>query len=213
MLNISKKEMFTNKNGFRKCFRKVKGMGHSVVENADPICKELLEEASTFVTAAPRADFTESELADLTSFLESCGNVFVRAHEGGLKSNLNKFLSSYGIEVNEDALLRTVYYTFLHPKEVLITSGVKSKLFQKTVEKLQEQKKGKKARNFETEDEEEDGNRDLKFPFVYVAFELDSQLARLNSPNSNTLDTRTVQHSTQKDPHYLFSTLASSPIP
>ena len=166
MFNISKKEMFTNKNGFRKCFRKVKGMGHSVVENADPICKELLEEASTFVTAAPRADFTESELADLTSFLEGGGNVFVLAHEGGLKSNLNNFLSSYGIEVNEDALLRTVYYKFLHPKEVLITSGVKSKLFQKTVEKLQEQKKGKKARSFEAEDEEEDGNRDLKFPFV-----------------------------------------------
>ena len=135
----------------------------------------------------------------------------------GLKSNLNKFLSSYGIEVNEDALLRTVYYKFLHPKEVLITSGVKSKLFQKTVEKLQEQKKGKKSRNFETEDEEEDGNRDFKFPFVYVAFELDStcltRLAQLNSPNSNTLDTRTAQHSTQKDPHYLFSTLDSSPIP
>ena len=138
--------MFTNKNGFRKCFRKVKSMGHSVVESADPICKELLAEASTFVMAAPRADFTDAELADLTSFLENCGNILVLAHEGGLKSNLNKLLNSYGIEVNEDALLRTVYYKFVHPKEVLITSGVKSKVFQKLAEKLQEQKKGKKKR-------------------------------------------------------------------
>ena len=142
-------------------------MGHSVVESADPICKELLAEASTFVMAAPRADFTDAELADLTLFLESGGNLLVLAHEGGLKSNLNKFLNSYGIEVNEDALLRTVYYKFLHPKEVLITSGVKSKVFQKLAEKLQEQKKGKKKRSFETEEEDEDGHEDVKFPFVY----------------------------------------------
>ena len=117
--------------------------------------------------AAPRADFTDAELADLTSFLEDGGNLLVLAHEGGLKSNLNKLLNSYGIEVNEDALLRTVYYKFLHPKEVLITSGVKSKVFQKLAEKLQEQKKGKKKRSFENEEEDDEGNEDFKFPFVY----------------------------------------------
>ena len=34
----------------------------------------------------------------------------------GLKSNLNKLLNSYGIELSEDALLRR-RYKFLHPKK------------------------------------------------------------------------------------------------
>ena len=167
MFDTSKKELFTNKTGYRKCFRKVKSMGHSVAENADTICKELLSEVSTLVLAAPRADFKDEELNALEEYLENGGNILVLGHEGGLKCNLGKLLSKYGITVNSDVLLRTVYYKFLHPKEVLITSGVKSKIFLKHVEKIKEQKKGKKKRHFENEDDDEESNQDVKFPFVY----------------------------------------------
>jgi intraflagellar transport protein 52 len=53
--------------------------------------------------------------------------VLFLAAEGGEResgSNVNKFLSNYGIKVNTDAAVRTVYYKYLHPKEVLVTNGV-----------------------------------------------------------------------------------------
>merc|ERR1711998_26659 len=39
-------------------------------------------------------------------------------------TNINFFLEENGINVNEDAVVRTVYYKYHHPKEVYIGNGV-----------------------------------------------------------------------------------------
>ncbi|XP_068677841.1 intraflagellar transport protein 52 homolog [Montipora foliosa] len=47
--------------------------------------------------------------------------------EGGesrFDTNINFLLEDYGIMVNNDSVVRTVYYKYFHPKEVLISNGV-----------------------------------------------------------------------------------------
>jgi intraflagellar transport protein 52 len=49
------------------------------------------------------------------------------AGEGGesaLDTNFNYFLEEYGMSVNGDAVARTLYYKYFHPKEVYVTNGI-----------------------------------------------------------------------------------------
>ena len=40
------------------------------------------------------------------------------------ETNINFFLEEYGIMINNDAVVRTNYHKYFHPKEVLISNGV-----------------------------------------------------------------------------------------
>jgi len=63
----------------------------------------------------------------MKAYLANGGAVMLFLNEGGdveAGSNVNDFLEEYGISVNGDSVLRTVYYKYLHPKEVFISSGV-----------------------------------------------------------------------------------------
>jgi len=120
-----KKEKFTPKQGYRKCFRKLRSMGYKTVDNKEQFCKELVKDASVLILGASQEAFTPDELKCLEDYLEEGGNVLILSHEGGPKaSQMNKFLKRYGIYVNSDAVVRTVYYKYLHPKEVFISKGV-----------------------------------------------------------------------------------------
>lgn len=44
--------------------------------------------------------------------------------ESSLNTNFNHLLESYNIYMNNDGVIRTSYYKYLHPKEVLIQNGV-----------------------------------------------------------------------------------------
>ncbi|KAJ3345623.1 Intraflagellar transport protein 52 [Kappamyces sp. JEL0680] len=44
--------------------------------------------------------------------------------ESAYNTNFNYFLEEYGMSTNSDAVARTVYYKYFHPKEVYITQGV-----------------------------------------------------------------------------------------
>ena len=44
--------------------------------------------------------------------------------EAKLGCNLNELLEGYGMSAQPDAVLRTVYYKYLHPKEVFVSHGV-----------------------------------------------------------------------------------------
>lgn len=51
----------------------------------------------------------------------------VMSGDGGDKkqrTNLNSFLSQYGVELGNNSVIRTNYYKYYHPKEVLISNGV-----------------------------------------------------------------------------------------
>jgi intraflagellar transport protein 52 len=47
--------------------------------------------------------------------------------DGGEKEtgcNINYLLEEYGMSINSDSVMRSVYYKYLHPKEVFIADGV-----------------------------------------------------------------------------------------
>ena len=40
------------------------------------------------------------------------------------KDNLNYFFEEYGMSINKDSVLRSVFYKYLHPKETFIAEGI-----------------------------------------------------------------------------------------
>ena len=80
-----------------------------------------------FVLSGPREKFSETEINCMKKYLEGGGSIFVMLGEGGEKrfgTNINFLLEEYGIMVNNDAVVRTNYYKYFHPKECLIQNGV-----------------------------------------------------------------------------------------
>ena len=74
--------------------------------------------------------FSLNEFDALKRYVNSGGNVLVCLQEGGetrAETNLNYFLEEFGISVNSDSCVRSVFYKYFHPKENLITSGVINK--------------------------------------------------------------------------------------
>jgi intraflagellar transport protein 52 len=95
--------------------------------NKDPITLERLMEAACYVFVAPQERFADDELDAMGTYLKKGGSLMFLLAEGGddrLGTNLNDFLEKYGVVVNADAVVRTVYYKYLHPKEVFISHGV-----------------------------------------------------------------------------------------
>ncbi|GBG92120.1 hypothetical protein CBR_g54420 [Chara braunii] len=59
--------------------------------------------------------------------VHSNGEVGFLSAEGGdtrLGTNLSNLTEEFGISINSDCVIRTVYHKYLHPKEVLISDGV-----------------------------------------------------------------------------------------
>ena len=86
-----------------------------------------LSQSRVFVLAGPREKFSETEINCMKKYLEGGGAVLVMLGEGGEKrfgTNINFLLEEYGIMVNNDAVVRTNYYKYFHPKECLIQNGV-----------------------------------------------------------------------------------------
>jgi intraflagellar transport protein 52 len=71
--------------------------------------------------------FSLSEFDALKKYISSGGNLLILMSEGGeakAETNINYFLEEYGISVNTDAVVRSVFYKYFHPKENLVTSGI-----------------------------------------------------------------------------------------
>ncbi|KAJ3285777.1 Intraflagellar transport protein 52, partial [Borealophlyctis nickersoniae] len=86
-----------------------------------------LAEANLLILGAPREKFSMTEFGALKSFIERGGSILYLAGEGGesaFNTNFNYLLEEYGMMVNPDAVTRTVYYKYFHPKEVYVTSGI-----------------------------------------------------------------------------------------
>ena len=84
-------------------------------------------QARVFVLPGPREKFSETEINHMKKYLEGGGSILVMLGEGGEKrfgTNINFLLEEYGIMVNNDAVVRTNYYKYFHPKECLVQNGV-----------------------------------------------------------------------------------------
>ena len=126
LLNASKREAFAPNSGFKRLFRRLRSSNYKPVNNRDDITAKLLEEADVLVTACPREKFTSEEIEVIQAWLKKGGSLFCLSAEGGEEKyggNMNDLLKPYGMSCSSDSVLRTVYYKYLHPKEVFVSHG------------------------------------------------------------------------------------------
>ena len=110
-----------------------------IVTNTQTITSDAFTSARVFVLAGSREKFTENEFDHLKRYLETGGSLLVLLGEGGEKrfdTNINFFLEEYGIMINNDAVVRTNYHKYFHPKECLISNGVLNRAVSEVAGKL-----------------------------------------------------------------------------
>ncbi|EHB06797.1 Intraflagellar transport protein 52-like protein [Heterocephalus glaber] len=93
----------------------------------DEITSEMLIGVKLWIDTRPREKFTEAEFEFLKKYLDSGRVILVMLGEGGqsrFDTNINFLLEEYGIMVNNDVVVRNVYYKYFHAKEALISNGV-----------------------------------------------------------------------------------------
>eukprot|EP00163_Fabomonas_tropica_P026028 TRINITY_DN4628_c1_g1_i1.p1 TRINITY_DN4628_c1_g1~~TRINITY_DN4628_c1_g1_i1.p1 ORF type:complete len:458 (-),score=96.80 TRINITY_DN4628_c1_g1_i1:113-1486(-) len=139
-----KKEHAHLSSGFKQLNRRLRGV-HKTIANKDPITLSTLKQANLCVFGAPTEKFSTSEFAALKSYLGQGGNLlFLMSEHGesGLGTNVNYFTEELGIDSNTDSVVRTVYYKYLHPKEVCINTGIVNRALVKAAgKKVNEQAK------------------------------------------------------------------------
>ncbi|XP_067126224.1 intraflagellar transport protein 52 homolog [Centruroides vittatus] len=138
IFDISKNELFSLNEGYRTLNRRLKN-NWKVFSNKEEISMQVLSQTAVFVLPGPREKFTEIEFNNLRKFLDSGGSLFVLMGEGGEKkfqTNINFLLEEYGIMVNSDSVVRTVYYKYFHPKEALVSNGVLNRAISQAAGKI-----------------------------------------------------------------------------
>eukprot|EP01137_Pigoraptor_chileana_P014410 Opistho-2@5008 len=126
LFNASKDELCTVSNGFKFLHRRLR-TNWKITKNREEISYERLAEANVVVFGGPREKFTAAEFDSIKRYVENGGSLLLTLGEGGegaFNTNINFLLEEYGIMVNSDAVVRTVFYKYFHPKEVYINNGV-----------------------------------------------------------------------------------------
>ncbi|KAI8912523.1 hypothetical protein EDD86DRAFT_201600 [Gorgonomyces haynaldii] len=118
--------MFTPSNGFKTLQRRLRGNYKISLFKEDMNLPKLVD-TNLLVFGAPCEKFSTQEFAALKSYLDRGGSILYLANEGGestCATNFNYLLEECGMMVNPDAVARTVYYKYYHPKEVHVSQGV-----------------------------------------------------------------------------------------
>jgi len=147
LFNLTKKEVFHPSTGYKKWSRKLRAQ-YKVETNKDEISSAVLKSSGTslLVFGGPREMFTSPEFEVIKEFMANGGNVLVMLGEGGeakFETNINYLIEEYGMSINNDSVVRTVYFKgakagankFLHPKEALISTGITNREILRFAEK------------------------------------------------------------------------------
>ncbi|XP_061418542.1 intraflagellar transport protein 52 homolog [Lethenteron reissneri] len=126
IFNASKRELFSANSGYKTLQKRLR-TNWKIQTLKDEVSEEKLLGARVWISGGPREKFTAAEIEALKRYLDSGGTVLVMLGEGGEAkhdTNINFLLEEFGIMVNNDAVIRNVYYKYYHPKEALISNGV-----------------------------------------------------------------------------------------
>uniref|UniRef100_A0A3Q2YZT6 Intraflagellar transport 52 homolog (Chlamydomonas) n=1 Tax=Hippocampus comes TaxID=109280 RepID=A0A3Q2YZT6_HIPCM len=126
VFNASKRELFTTSNGYKSIQKHIRTQW-KIQSMKEELSSDKVKGVKLWITTGPREKFTASELEVLKHYLDDGGNILVMLGEGGEKkfdTNINFLLEEFGIMVNNDAVFRTRYYKYYHPKEALVSDGV-----------------------------------------------------------------------------------------
>uniref|UniRef100_A0A8C1RXX0 Intraflagellar transport protein 52 homolog n=1 Tax=Cyprinus carpio TaxID=7962 RepID=A0A8C1RXX0_CYPCA len=159
VFNASKRELFSNTSGYKSMQKKLRAQW-KIQSIKEELTSEKLQGVKLWITAGPREKFTAAELEVLKQYLDSGGGLLVMLGEGGemkYDTNINFLLEEFGIMVNNDAVIRNVYYKYFHPKEALVSNGVLNREISRAA--------GKVVTG--VIDEENTGNNSQALTFVY----------------------------------------------
>lgn len=128
-----KEELFQARKGYKKIFRRLRS-NLKVTDWKDyfMLSYEEIHAAGLLIFSRPRKPFDENELKVLDKYLDNGGSILFLGGEGGDKksgANINAVTKKYGITLQTDSVVRTVYHKYPHPKEVFIGNGVVFKPF------------------------------------------------------------------------------------
>ncbi|CAC5367223.1 unnamed protein product, partial [Mytilus coruscus] len=160
IFNASKSELFTPNNGLKSLNRKLRSQW-KIMNNKEEITLDRLSNASIFALCGSREKFTGAEFSAIKTYMETGGSLLVMLGEGGesrFETNLNFLLEEYGIFVNNDAVVRTSYYKFFHPKEALIANGVLNRAISQAA-----------GKSFSMTDDDSNNAQALSFLYPYGA--------------------------------------------
>lgn len=123
--DTSKGEGLNPKRGYEEFFKKMKHE-YKCSLNKEEIDISNLDGIKVFILGMPKALFNAKELDHLKQFVQSGRSLLVIMGEGGeqaANTNINYLLEQFKISVNNDSVVRTSYYKYLHPKEAFVSHG------------------------------------------------------------------------------------------
>lgn len=126
LFNLTKKETHHPNGGFKKLFRRLRAH-YKISTNKDDLTLETLGDADLLVFGGSREQFTEEECRDLKTWLNGGGRMLFLVSDADDKHsrcNYPSLFADYGVTVNDDSVMRQIYYKYLHPKEVFIAEGI-----------------------------------------------------------------------------------------
>ena len=127
LFNLSKDEAFHHGKGFKILHKRIRS-NYRINGNKEDITYGKLANNRLIILGGPRKKFMQSELDALKKCVEVGGqSVLVLLGEGGESTwdtNINVLLEEYGMEIKSDAVVRTQYYKYFHPKECLVSNGI-----------------------------------------------------------------------------------------
>ena len=124
------------------------------------------------IIGGPRDYFNHGEIEMLKVYFEEGGNLLVFLGEGGEEknnTNINEFLSEYGISVNSDNVVRTSYYKYLHPKECYIDDAKVHTELLNVIKNLPKKKKINLNDDLLDNEENKEAERNLRLVYPYGA--------------------------------------------
>jgi len=147
----------------------------------DEITLPLLKDSDIVIICGPRIAFHPKELQALNQYVQQGGSLLIQIGERAehnYKTNINTLLQDYGISVNSDSVIRTVFYKYFHPKEICIQNGLLNRGFvppeRRRTNQQQTKQLGMKNRlaskfmmDQGPSDDAEDGKSGLTFVFPY----------------------------------------------
>lgn len=175
MLDMSKKEVGNPQVCFKKLHRRLR-QEFKVHVNKDIITLDKLTSVHLVIFAGPKEMFSSDEFKAIKDYIQAGGCVLFMLGEGGegkYNTNINYLLEEFGIMVNNDAVVRTVYYKYHHPKEAFISNGILCEDLVRCVKgdrKKEKDKENKFQLNITKEDAEagvgkDQGGVDFVFPY------------------------------------------------
>ena len=170
LFNTSKKEKYAPNNGLKKLSRRLRS-SYTLQINKEELSLSRLQEATLVIFASPMENFTKMEIDNIQSYIKSGGNVLFMADGNGIGcSNVNDILMEFGIEIQQDTVLRTVYHKYFHPKQVFISNGILNREIANVAKSMEKsnskEKETEEASLYGNNAEEEEGSH-TGLDFVY----------------------------------------------